>query len=821
MDVIEGKIFESIKDAKEYVNSFNKNNLTNFVIDSHNKKSLVYKCCHAVDRKSRSKGVRPKQHYNFVGCTAFIRMYKSKDGKVRVTKSDLEHINHVVDEYSYRYKNDQLNEEETELVMTLKEANTKTSQIRRLLCNKANKHMSTQRVKNLIGKLEKSTTIDKDLEDCLESIDSNGGTVKYTYDASGCVDALFISSGKMKQKFKEHNPLSIQMDTTFNIEEGKYKLVAFCYLDMQSNKTEIAAFALIANESESNFYFILQELKSLNDREDYIFLVDKDFTGINTIKRTFSEVVVLLCAFHVLKFMRRLIATALTDADTKKVVFEKFHKLTYCPSASLYEDCKNDFLISIKDLEVRSSQTYVKFTDYFEKNWVSCAEMWIKFYRNDLPLFGDHTTNRIERQFWTLKESLADRFGKKVKTADAIIHLINLIHDRLDERQIFNNNKRLVIFDQDKNIHDLNKMASQHLNERGCIFFNKALKLLSKRRNNLSYSEDGICEVFQNGESKLYVCTQISCTCIFNKENRAPCLHMLFRRDYEKQSLFDPETFDQRYRRNLNDHNVNHTTSGINDDNQDDIGVTDDFNFDHTVPVDDTTVSLNDSEKYKIIMPVLTNIASIISCHSTKTFLNYVDEFRSLESFVRRGKSVLPSLGSMSESLHNQENTTSSSSTITSPRPVIGSSSSLPSSNVTINEANPVELVNDLENNPNAIPSSKFKLKFKEALVSKGRRRNRVKQMKNFNRTNLDQKRPSKPLGRRKTADVLRDMVNCTASDDDDVFPSETTGTVHFDSQTLTLPQVNNPNANQHSISTFYSDLLNMENDFNMDDYRY
>jgi len=305
------------------------------------------------------------------------------------------------------------------------------------------------------------------------------------------------------------------------------------------------------------------------------------------------------------------------------VVFEKFHKLTYCPSASLYEDCKNDFLISIKDLEVRSSQMYVKFTDYFEKNWVSCAEMLIKFYRNDLPLFGDHTTNRIERQFWTLKESLADRFGKKVKTADAIIHLINLIHDRLDERRIFNNNK-LFIFDQDKNIHDLNKMASQHLNERGCIFFNKALKLLSKRRNNLSYSEDGICEIFQNGESKLYVCTQISCTC-------APCLHMLFRRDYEKQSLFDPETFDQRYRRNLNDHNVNHTTSGINDDNQDDFGVTDDFNFDHTVPVDDTTASLYDSEKYKIIMPVLTNIASIISCHSTKTFLNYVDEFRSLE----------------------------------------------------------------------------------------------------------------------------------------------------------------------------------------------
>ena len=69
----------------------------------------------------------------------------------------------------------------------------------------------------------------------------------------------------MKRKFIEHNPLSIQMDTTFNIEKGKYRLVAFCYLDVPSNKTEVAAFALVANEGEGNFNFILSELRALND----------------------------------------------------------------------------------------------------------------------------------------------------------------------------------------------------------------------------------------------------------------------------------------------------------------------------------------------------------------------------------------------------------------------------------------------------------------------------------------------------------------------------------------------------------------------------
>ena len=72
----------------------------------------------------------------------------------------------------------------------------------------------------------------------------------------------------MKKKIVEHNPFSIQMDTTFNIDQGKYKLVAFCYLDMPSNKTEIAAIALVASEGEGNFNFILNELRMLNERDE-------------------------------------------------------------------------------------------------------------------------------------------------------------------------------------------------------------------------------------------------------------------------------------------------------------------------------------------------------------------------------------------------------------------------------------------------------------------------------------------------------------------------------------------------------------------------
>ena len=58
-------------------------------------------------------------------------MYKSKNGSVKVTRLELEHTNHAINEATHRFKNESLNDEERDLVKTFKEANTKTSQIKK------------------------------------------------------------------------------------------------------------------------------------------------------------------------------------------------------------------------------------------------------------------------------------------------------------------------------------------------------------------------------------------------------------------------------------------------------------------------------------------------------------------------------------------------------------------------------------------------------------------------------------------------------------------------------------------------------------------
>ena len=138
-----GATFSSTDDAIAYVSTYNDTNFTNFVKTSNCKKALVYCCRHGIQRSSKSKGARPNQHSNFVDCKATIRMYKSNNG------SNLQHSNHIlVNESVHGFNSDNLDEIEIDLVRTLKEANTKTSQIKRILCTRTNKRISTQRMKN-------------------------------------------------------------------------------------------------------------------------------------------------------------------------------------------------------------------------------------------------------------------------------------------------------------------------------------------------------------------------------------------------------------------------------------------------------------------------------------------------------------------------------------------------------------------------------------------------------------------------------------------------------------------------------------------------
>ena len=90
-----GMQFSSVEDAKKAVSKYNGTNFTNLTVTTNNSKSLVFECKHGRVRNCKNTGKRPNQHYNFLGCGAVVRLYKSKDGRMKITKVNLEH-NHPV-----------------------------------------------------------------------------------------------------------------------------------------------------------------------------------------------------------------------------------------------------------------------------------------------------------------------------------------------------------------------------------------------------------------------------------------------------------------------------------------------------------------------------------------------------------------------------------------------------------------------------------------------------------------------------------------------------------------------------------------------------
>ena len=138
-EIREGQIYETVEAAKECVNQYNRRKFQNFVVNNNNKKSLEFVCKYSVHRESDSKGKREHLHYNFMGCKAKIRLYKSlKEGKLKVTILDLEH-NHPSSQEIYENEHANFTDEEKDLMLTLKAANAKPSHIKRVLLEHSKK----------------------------------------------------------------------------------------------------------------------------------------------------------------------------------------------------------------------------------------------------------------------------------------------------------------------------------------------------------------------------------------------------------------------------------------------------------------------------------------------------------------------------------------------------------------------------------------------------------------------------------------------------------------------------------------------------------
>ena len=816
-------IFTTVQDAKEKVKQFCDTEFVDMKIETNNKKYLKFVCKHGARLRARSTGNRPNQHQNFLGCKASISFFKSqKDNTLKCTKIDNEH-NHAVSEKLYKHDKTALTEEEIALSTNLKNGNCKPSQIRRILLQKYQKEISIQKLKNVLAKTSEEEGDGVDFAEFFEELESKGGDINWEEDPDGTIRCITFSSIKMKNAFKSSDTPLVQLDTTFSVEKARYKVMAIVYLNSATNKSEVAFMALLSDETKSNVTFALQSFKKICVQYNLIFMVDKDFGQIEALKAVFPAARILLCIFHVIKFLRNLIASAPVVVGKKDEIFQQFKRIIYASTEEEFVAEDKKFEEVVADITIKSrNDKQESLMAYYIRNWRNVAPMWVRCYRKNLPCLGDNTSNRVERFFWTLKQEIQDTFVTLPDTIKAAVHLVQFCDRRLEEKYLNATNKCLVIYDSDENIRSMNLKASKVLNDRGCIIFHQALKKLEKTKNDLKEVVDGVLQEFPGG-SKTYGTTLTTCSCTIFLNHQAPCSHILFlRMQSGEPEIFSNDLFHQRYHRNEslisvleNQPELLHDL-GAHDDGED---------LDNLVVPGDisdpdeeaATIVLSDRQKHAKVMPVLMRIGNLIASHPTKKFLEYLDSLNELERRVRRGQNFMIQLQNllapvfdeedgdnfdddgveivgdkdeeaadnsvMQEELGGNENLsdheevpndgeTSVTNVDTS---AADDTQGLDDSQDTIKQNETVEdepSLQDLDINANLSRKRKFSdLKFKEALVTKGRPKRRTKQFC-FNKTAADRKNKGKKVIKKKRKNTKKDFME-EESDSDKENSSE------------------------------------------------
>ena len=168
---------------------------------------------------------------------------------------------------------------------------------------------------------------DNSLPEYLEKVEDDCEEVHLSNDSSGQVNAMFLATSKMLSAMRPSHPPLIQVDTSVDIDKVRYKIAAFCYLNATTNKSEIGAVPLLADEPAKHLDFIFKKFPDICVHRQWIFMVDKDFHQLNFITYYFSEAIILFCRFHCRKFIHCLFATPLLTVEQKEELYTQFKTL--------------------------------------------------------------------------------------------------------------------------------------------------------------------------------------------------------------------------------------------------------------------------------------------------------------------------------------------------------------------------------------------------------------------------------------------------------------------------------------------------------------
>ena len=169
----------------------------------------------------------------------------------------------------------------------------------------------------------------------------NGNSVTINVNSNNVATVINITSNHMKNVFKLFPEVVMVDATTYNTNKNRYKLFSFMIHD-SFGKGQHVQHSLMEREDKLSIEKACIHFKeNQSDWENIkVIVCDKDFNEIEVMKKNFPKARILLCQFHVLKWIQKILYDEKfgdLGTDLRKRLYGAFYIMVYAADGGIYD----------------------------------------------------------------------------------------------------------------------------------------------------------------------------------------------------------------------------------------------------------------------------------------------------------------------------------------------------------------------------------------------------------------------------------------------------------------------------------------------------
>ena len=260
-----------------FVKSYSNSTRSALIIASDSKTTksqLVYQCKHGKKRHSESKGKRCFQKTVKKDCPLNLRFYVRKTGETVLTKANLTHDHHAINEKVFKQDSAKADDLAREIIKQMLEGNCNVFTMKQAL-RAQGIHLTSDQIHYQIKQIVGAPEDEQKLAKLLQVVKDEGGNVNIQHSPDGKIRVLTVSTVKMRKAYSGTKSTVIQLDNTFGIKSFNYKLNALLYHNLTTGLGEVAQFLFMADETADSFTHLLETFKDVGRSIPKVILIDK------------------------------------------------------------------------------------------------------------------------------------------------------------------------------------------------------------------------------------------------------------------------------------------------------------------------------------------------------------------------------------------------------------------------------------------------------------------------------------------------------------------------------------------------------------------